>query len=298
MSEHDHHHHHSSENLKVAFFLNLGFTLLEVVGGIWTNSVAILTDAVHDFGDSLSLGLAWYFDKYSKREHTPGHTFGYRRYRLLGGLITGVLLLVGLGFVLYHSIERLSEPAEVRVPGMIALAVLGIAFNGAAVLRVKHGTSLTEKIVSWHLIEDTLGWIAVLIGSLVMLFWDLPIIDPIMSIGIAVFVLWNVIRNLGKVGKVFLQASPEGFDPEEFRRSAEAIEGVESVHHLHSWSVDGESHVFSAHVVRKGNPDEDLRIKNEIRALLDEFPFEHVTLEIENIDDSCPQRPSDQTHED
>lgn len=287
---HDVHHHHSSDNLKVAFFLNFGFTLLEVVGGLWTNSIAILTDAVHDFGDSLSLGLAWYFEKYSKRDHTPGHTFGYRRYRLLGGLITGLLLLIGLGFVLYHSVQRLQEPAEVRAPGMIGLAVLGIVFNGAAVLRVKSGSSLTERIVSWHLIEDTLGWIAVLIGAILMLIWDVPIIDPIMSIGISVFVLWNVARNLAKVGKVFLQASPEGFDADEFIEKAKKVDGVESIHHLHSWSIDGESHVFSAHIVRSGSPEDDVRIKQEVRALLGEFAFEHITLEIENPTDECPQR--------
>lgn len=286
---HDHHH-GSSENLRIAFFLNLAFTIIEIVGGIWTNSIAILSDAVHDLGDSLSLGLAWYFDRLSHKGRTSQLTYGYRRYRLLGGLITGLVLLVGLGFVLWHSVERLFAPQEVRVSGMIGLAVLGILFNGAAVLRVKHGSSLTEKLVSWHLIEDTLGWVAVLVGAGIMAIWDLPIVDPILSIGISLIILWNVGRNLKKVAAVFLQTIPEGFDLDAFLDRAAQIDGVHSLHHIHSWSIDGESHVLSAHVIRENGADQDQRIKQQIRALLDEDTFEHVTLEMESAADDCPQR--------
>lgn len=285
-----HDHPHSNENLKVAFFLNLGFTLLEIVGGIWTNSIAILTDAVHDLADSVSLGLAWYFDRLSEKGRTPRHTYGYRRYRLFGGLITGLLLLVGLSFVLRHSIPRLFDPAPVNAPGMIGLAVLGILFNGAAVLRVRRGSSLTEKLVSWHLIEDTLGWIAVLIGASIMTIRDLPIIDPILSIGISVFVLWNVGRNLKKVLAVFLQTTPEGFSVESFERDTLAIDGIESIHHVHCWSIDGESHVLSAHVVVGSEVKDVAGTKAEVRQLLDPASFEHITLEIEHPGESCPQR--------
>ena len=285
---HDHDH-GSGGNLKIAFFLNLGFTLLEIVGGIWTNSVAILSDAVHDLGDSLSLGLAWYFDRLSQRKRTTQRTFGYQRHRLLGGLVTGVVLLVGLGFVLWHSFQRLFAPGPVHATGMLGLAVLGILFNGAAVLRVRKGTSLTEKIVSWHLIEDTLGWIAVLVGAGIMAIWDVPIVDPILSIGISAIILWNVFRNLRKVADVFLQRAPEGFDLAEFERGALAIDGIESIHHVHSWSIDGESHVLSLHIVRSGGADDAL-LKSRVRALLDERSFSHVTIEVEAAEDACPQR--------
>lgn len=192
------HHHSSSDNLKVAFFLNLVFTIIEIFGGIFTNSIAILTDALHDAGDTASLGLAWYFEKLSGRGPNHKHTYGYVRFRLLGGLITGIVLIAGLSFIFWNAIGRLMAPEPVNAPGMMALAVLGILVNGAAVLRVKKGSSLTEKVVSWHLIEDTLGWAAVLIGAGIMFVWDLPIIDPILSIGISLFVLWNVGRNLKK----------------------------------------------------------------------------------------------------
>ena len=288
------HDHSSSGNLKVAFFLNLGFTILEIIGGFWTNSIAILTDAVHDLADSISLGLAWYFDKISSRGRTARHTYGYRRFRLLGGLITGVMLLAGLGFVLYHAIGRLSDPQEVRAPGMLGLAILGILFNGAAVLRVKSGTSLTEKLVSWHLIEDTLGWVAVLIGAGIMMIWDVPIVDPILSIGISLIVLWNVGRNLKKVFVVLLQTAPENFDADMFESAALEIEGVESLHHIHSWSIDGESHVLSAHLVISPGTDNVAAIKEKVRDLVDSEEFEHVTLETEFPDDHCPQDEADQ----
>jgi len=288
---HDHGHAHSSTgNLKTAFFLNLGFTVLEIAGGLWTNSIAILADAVHDFGDSLSLGLAWYFDRLSRKGRTPGHTFGYRRYRLLGGLVTGLVLLAGLGFVLWHSVGRLMEPEPVRAPGMMLLAVVGILFNGAAVLRVRGGSSLTEKLVSWHLLEDVLGWMAVLVGAVAMSIWDVPILDPILSIGIAAIILWNVFRNLRKVFAVFLQATPEGFDAAAFEREVLSLPGVDSLHHVHSWSIDGESHVLSAHLALAPEAEDPAAVKEEVRALLDPHRFEHVTLETEAASDPpCPQ---------
>lgn len=285
-----HDHDHAGDNLKVAFFLNLGFTLVEILGGFWTNSIAILSDAVHDLGDSLSLGLAWYFERLSHRKGTSQLTYGYRRYRLLGGLITSLVLLAGLCFVLWHSIQRLTHPEPVQAHGMMGLALLGILFNGAAVFRVRRGTSLTEKLVSWHLIEDTLGWVVVLVGAGVMAIWDLPIIDPVLSILIALFIAWNVGKNLKKVAAVFLQTTPEGFDLDAFIEKVESIPGVDSIHHIHSWSLDGERHVFSAHVIRGADSGSDAGLKARIRALLDDHSFEHVTLELEDPGDDCPQR--------
>lgn len=289
MSGHPHDHHDSSGNLEVAFFLNFGFTILEFFGGLWTNSIAILTDSVHDLGDSVSLGLAWYFDRLSRRGRTPRHTYGYRRYRLLGGLITGVLLLVGLGFVLYHAVSRLADPQEVNTPGMMALALLGVLFNGAAVLRLKKGRSLTEKLVTWHLLEDTLGWLAVLVGAGIIAIWKVPIVDPILSIGISFLVLWNVGRNLRQVLLVLLQAAPEGFEADAFERRALQIEGVDSLHHIHSWSIDGESHVLSAHVVLRSEAENAAAIKRMVRELVDPGTFEHITIETEFRGEPCPQ---------
>lgn len=285
---HDHHH-DSGDNLKVAFFLNLGFTIIEIIGGIFTNSIAILSDALHDFGDTASLGLAWYFEKLSGRDRTDQHTYGFKRFRLLGSLVTGFVLIVGLSFVLWNAIGRLVNPESVNAPGMIALAILGILINGAAVLRVKKGSSLTEQVVSWHLLEDTLGWAAVLIGAGIMADWNLPIIDPILSIGISLFILWNVGRNLKKVIRVFLQTTPESFDLTNFENKVCELQGVLSTHHTHSWSLDGETHVLSTHIVMERNTNRPtvLAAKEKVTGLLQNHDFEHVTIEVELEGEPC-----------
>lgn len=286
----DHAHAHgSSGNLQVAFLLNLAFTVIEVVGGLWTNSVAILSDAVHDLGDSMSLGLAWYFDRLSRRERTARHTYGYRRYALLGGLITGLVLIVGLGFILWNAVARLIAPQQVNAPGMMVLAVVGVLFNGAAVLKVRRGSSLTEQVVSWHLLEDTLGWIAVLIGAGVMAVWDLPLIDPLLSVGISLFVLWNVVRNLRKVFNVFIQMVPEAFHLDAFERTVLTHPKVLSIHHTHCWTVDGEVHVLTTHLVldRSATREEMIAAKSLVRSLLDADVFEHVTVDVELEGELC-----------
>lgn len=291
-----HHHapgahvHSSYGSLKVAFYLNLGFTLIEIVGGLMTNSIAILSDAVHDLGDSLSLGLAWYFAKLSRQGATSQSSYGYRRYSLLGGLITAVVLIVGLAFILWNAIPRLFSPEEVNAPGMMILAVVGILFNGAAVMKVRKGASLTEKVVSWHLLEDILGWGAVLVGAGIMSIWNLPIIDPILSIAISLFVLWNVLRNIRKFFDVFLQKVPHSFHLEQFERSLLTVPKVISVHHTHCWSIDGESHVLTTHLVMQGDSsrEEVIQAKNQVRQMLDREAFEHITVDIELEGEECP----------
>lgn len=279
----------STGNLKTAFLLNISFTIIEIIGGLWTNSIAILSDAVHDLGDSLSLGLAWYFDRFSRRSRTAQNTYGHRRYSLLGGLITAVVLMGGLSFVLWHAVNRLFSPEPVNAPGMMLIAAVGVIFNGAAVLKVKSGTSLTERVVSWHLLEDTLGWAAVLLGAGIMAIWDVPVVDPILSIAIALFVFWNVLRNLRQFFDVFLQKVPDTFDVEEFEKSVLAMPKVMSVHHTHSWSIDGESHVLTTHLVMGNSTsrEEIIEAKTRVRDLLDKKVFEHVTVDVELEAELC-----------
>ncbi len=287
---HQHGHNHQSErNLLLAFALNLAFTVLEIAGGFWTNSIAILSDALHDAGDCLSLGLAWYLQTLSARRPDAVFTYGYRRFSTLGALLTGVVLVIGLAFIGFGAVQRLREPAEVRVPGMLALAVIGIAFNGFAAWRLRHGHSLSEQVASWHLLEDTLGWIAVLVGSIVMLIWNLPIIDPLLSLGISVLILWNVVRNLKKVSLVFLQSAPAGFDVAAFDRQMADIPAVIGSHHTYTWTLDGESHVFSTHLVlREGaTRDEIVAAQRRVHELLREQHFAHVTVEIELQGETC-----------
>ena len=189
MAHSHHHHNHSEGNIKVAFLLNLSFAIIELIGGFWTNSVAILSDALHDFGDSLTLGLSWYFAKVARREKDETYTYGYKRFSILAAFINSIVLVTGSIFILFEAIPRLVHPETPNTSGMIILAIGGIIVNGAAAFRLSNGKNLNEKVVYTHLLEDILGWIAVLIGALVMHFFDSPIIDPLLSVLISVYIL-------------------------------------------------------------------------------------------------------------
>lgn len=277
------HDHGAGRNLGIAFLLNFVFVIIEVAGGLWTNSIAILTDALHDGGDAISLGLAWYLQRVAARRPDAKFTYGYRRFSSLGALVTGIVLSVGLAFIVWKAVGRLREPQAVYAPGMLALAVAGIVLNGLAAWTLRGGHSLNEKVASWHLLEDTLGWIAVLAGSGVMMVWDLPVIDPILALLISAFVMWNVLRNLRKVALVFLQRAPLGFDAEAIDTKLREIPGVVGSHHTHTWTLDGERHVFSTHLVMNARSGRDriIEAKRRVHDLLREQHFEHVTIDVE-----------------
>jgi cobalt-zinc-cadmium efflux system protein len=287
--EHHHHHDHATGNLLVAFLLNLAFTGIEVAGGLWTNSVAILSDAVHDAGDCFALGLAWYLQRLAARRADVLFTYGYRRWSSLGALITGVVLIAGLSFIGFEAVQRLRSPEPVKAPGVIGLAVIGVLFNGAAVWRLSRGTSLNEQMARWHLLEDTLGWIAVLIGGVAMTIWNLPILDPLLAVGIAAIVLWNVVRNLRKVAHIFLQGAPPGFDIGAFEKLLVELPLVISSHHTNTWTLDGERHVFSTHLVISpaATREQIVAIKHRVHELLREHHFEHITVEVELEGERC-----------
>ncbi|WP_226585335.1 cation diffusion facilitator family transporter [Halobacillus litoralis] len=289
---HHHHHHHghsTTGKIKTAFFLNLAFTIIELIGGLLTNSMAILSDALHDLGDSLSLGLAWFLQKFSNKEHSEHFSFGYRRFSLLAALINSVVLIAGSIFILTEAVPRLMNPEQPNAQGMIALSILGILVNGAAVFRLSGGSSMNQKVMTWHLLEDVLGWVAVLIVSIVMVFFDVPILDPIASIGITLFILYNVIQNLIQTMRLFLEGVPGGVNLEEIINKMNAIPQVISSHHTHLWSLDGENHAFSTHIVVAENATKKdvCDAKSQVTDILKSIQLEHVTIEVEYEDDPC-----------
>ena len=292
MGHHHHHHSQSSGNIKTAFFLNFSFTILEIIGGILTNSIAILSDALHDLGDSISLGIAWYLDNFSRKDSTSRYSYGYKRFSLLGALINSLVLIGGSLFILSEAIPRIMNPEQAHAPGMIAFAILGVLVNGAAVLKLKNDKSMNAKVVAWHLMEDVLGWVAVLVVGITLLFVNLPVLDPILSILITLYVLYNVIRNLKDTLEVFLQASPSEVSIEDIEQQLLDIEDIKSTHHTHLWSLDGEHHVLTTHaVIDKESSKEDLiSIKLRCKDLFQEHHFEHVTIEMEFEDEDCRMR--------
>jgi cobalt-zinc-cadmium efflux system protein len=276
-------------NLKTAFFLNFAFTLLEIAGGLWTNSVAILSDALHDLGDTVALGASWYLAKVSQKQRDDKFSYGYKRFSLLGALISSLILLGGSGIILVEAVPRLVNPQAVYVPGMIALAIVGILVNGFAVLKLQGAHTHNERIVALHLLEDTLGWVVVLIASVTMLVVNIPILDPILSIAITLYILWQVVKNLRETIAVFLQAIPTDIDTQQLEKILVEKYPVHSIHDLHIWTLDGAYNVLSLHIVVTKNlsVEDTMFFKKQVRQTLHEYGIQHVTIEIEYPEENC-----------
>lgn len=296
MSHHHGHHHHSARdeqgsqrNMAWAFFLNLGFSLIELVGGLVFNSTAILADAVHDLGDSLAIGLAWWLQKFSARTADHRFTYGYRRFSLLGALINTVILTGASIWVLAQAVSRLQDPVMPNATGMLWLAFLGVAVNGYAAWRLRKGQSLNERALNWHLLEDVLGWVAILLLAILLHFFPWPILDPLLSIIFTALILFNVLRLLFATAKVFFQAVPDVELRETILAQLKNLAEVEDVHHLHFWSLDGERHVLTAHLLlRECLPiAAQVALKEKIAAQLAEYHLEHTTFEFEFPGESC-----------
>jgi cobalt-zinc-cadmium efflux system protein len=287
---HTHHHHdHSEGNIKVAFFLNLGFAIIELIGGLWTNSVAILSDALHDLGDSLSLGVSWYFAKVAKKDRNSKFSYGYKRFSVLGALINSIVLITGSIFIVIEAIPRLFNPVNPNTEGMIYLAIGGVIVNGVAAFRLSKGHSLNEKAVYTHLLEDILGWIAVLLGAIVMHFWNLPIIDPALSVLIAIYILFNVFKNLKESFRIILQGTPQDISIDKIHKTILDIPKVLDVHDCHTWSMDGNYHILSIHLVIKDDLalSELESIKHETKKRVSRLGINHTTIEFETDAEDC-----------
>ena len=288
---HGHHHDHPSAtgNIAFAFVLNLFFAIVELIGGFLTNSVAIISDAVHDFGDALSLSVTWYLQKKSDRGSDARYSYGYKRFSLLGALFISVVLLVGSIFVIRAAVLRIITPAEANAQGMFWLAIFGLVVNGVAALRLSKGKSISERAVMLHMMEDVLGWAAVLVVSIVMMFVHAPILDPLLSIGISVWVLFNVYRNIKAALGIMLQQVPEDVDLSGVEKSIMEIPSVDSYHDVHLWSMDGEQNIMTIHIVTKSNLSQQdlISLKQQIREICKTADIGHVTIEFELTGEEC-----------
>lgn len=284
------HHNHSpksnaEKNISIAFILNSVFVVIELVGGLMTNSIAILSDALHDFGDSLSLAIAWFLQRKSKHQRDAKYSYGYKRFSLLGSVFLSGVLTVSSIFIIIEAVKRLITPAEVDAQGMLWLAIFGVLINGAAALRVKKGSSINERSVYLHIMEDVLGWIAVLVVSVIMQFAKFPSLDPLLSLGISLWVLSNVYKNIKATFQIFLQAIPEDIATDELKDKLLKIDGILSIHDLHIWSLDGESHVMTLHLVTRR--EDPTAIKQQVIEIASEYQITHSTIELESPDSTC-----------
>lgn len=277
----------TERNILIAFILNLAFSIFEFIGGAVVGSVAIISDAVHDIGDAASIGISYFLERKSKKQPDKTHTYGYMRYSVIGGVITTVILLLGSAAVIYNAIIRIMSPVEINYDGMIIFAIVGAAVNLLAAFFTREGDSINQKAVNLHMLEDVLGWVLVLVGAVVMRFTDISIIDPLMSIGVAVFILINAVKNLKEVVDLFLEKTPHGIDVEEIKEHILSIEGVSDVHHIHVRSIDGVNNYATMHVVAQGDGHE---IKHKVRDELREHGIGHATLELEAPGEHCHEQ--------
>lgn len=277
----------TQRNILIAFILNFSFSLFELIGGLLIGSVAILSDALHDLGDAVSIGFSFFLEKKSSLAPDDSHTYGYARYSVLGGFITTAILLLGSLTVVYNAVVRIIRPAAIHYDGMILFALVGAAVNLAAAFFTRQGDSLNQKAVNLHMLEDVLGWLVVLVGAVIMRFTDIRILDPLMSIGVAVFIFLHSLGNLKRVGELFLVKTPGGLSPSHLQAHLLALEGILDIHHIHVWSIDGQNAYATMHVVTDGAPH---AVKERLRRELATHGIGHVTLELESPGEPCHER--------
>ena len=294
MDKHEHNHlHDSAGNIKIAFLLNLGFSILEFIGGFLTNSISIFTDSIHDFGDSISIGVSYLLEKKSQKKSNNTYTYGYLRYSLLGAIITSIVLLTGSIIVLYNAIPRLVHVEEINYDAMIIFAVFGVIINGYAAYRTSHADKHNEKAINLHMLEDVMGWIAVLIGSILIKAFKLYIIDPILSILIAIYILYHVYRYLKEVFYIFMEKTPDNININELKNDIkDNFKTINDIHHIHVWTLDGVNNYLTAHILLNDNISKKdiITIKQDIKKYLVSKNIEHSTLEIEYLEEECKSK--------
>lgn len=284
----------TERNILIAFVLNILFSIFEFFGGLFTNSVAILSDSVHDLGDAASIGISYIMEKKSKKEADDKYTYGYIRYSVLGGVITTSILIVGSILVIIGAVKRIFDPEIINYEGMIIFAVFGVILNSIAAFVTKDGDSINQKSVNLHMLEDVLGWIIVLVGAIVMNFTDIDILDSIMSIGVSLFILYNSLKNLKVVIDIFLVKTPNDINIDKLKKHLLEIKGVDDIHHIHVWSIDGYNSYATMHIVSKSKNIS--KIKAEIREELQEFNICHAILETE--EEACSDKKCHVVHSD
>ncbi len=274
----------TEKNIFIAFLLNLIFSLAEFIGGLFTGSIAILSDAVHDFGDATAIGLSFFLEKKSKKQPNEKYTFGSARFSVLGGLISTLILLFGAGFIIYHAVGRFFNPVALHYNGMLILAIVGLFVNLISAKFTHGGHSLNQKAVNLHMLEDAFGWMVVLVGTLVMRFTNFYVLDPILSILLALFILFTSLKNLKEILDVFLIKTPKSIDFDDLKNHLLEIDGVKDAHHFHVWTTDGAALYATLHAVCERY---DSEIKKQIKTELKEHGIVHTTIEIELVGETC-----------
>ena len=264
----------------LAFFLNLSYAIIEFIAGGVFGSSAVLADSVHDLGDAIAIGVSAFLETISNREEDSHYTLGYKRFSLLGALVTAVILMTGSVLVILENITKLFHPQPVNDEGILWLGIIAVSINVLASLVVRKGKTKNESILSLHFLEDTLGWLAVILMAIVLRFTDWYILDPLLSLIISFFILLKAIPRFWSTLKIFLDAVPEGVDIKQVKSDLEQLDHVASINQLNLWTMDGLEKNAIVHVCLKKVEHMEV-CKEAIRAMLKDYGFQNITIEVD-----------------
>ena len=270
----------SKTSIWLAFFLNLSYAIVEFIAGGIFGSSAVLADSVHDLGDTIAIGISAFLEAISNREEDRQYTLGYKRFSLLGALVTAVILMTGSVLVILENITKLFHPQPVNDEGILWLGIIAVSINVLASLVVRKGKTKNESILSLHFLEDTLGWVAVILMAIVLRFSDWYILDPLLSLVISIFILSKAIPRFWSTLKIFLDAVPEGVDIQRVKSDLEQLDHVASINQLNLWTMDGLEKNAIVHVCLKEIEQMEL-CKESIRSKLKDCGFQNITIEID-----------------
>ena len=275
------HHKNASENLAFVFLMNLSFNIIVIIGGLATNSMAIIADCIHDLSDTISIALAWVLEKISQNESSNNYSYGYQRFSILGAIIISIFVIIMACIILSEAIPRLFSPEGIDAEGMLIISIIGLVFKSLSVYRLHGSETFNEKAIFFHQLGDIFEWLAILILSIVLIFWDgAQYLDPFVSIGIALWLIFNLSRNLYKAIQVILQKTPDNFDVNEFKTLIIGIEGVENIDDFHIWSLDGIDSVMTLKIEVDFTKNLD-EIKKEIYTISNKYHVIDITIEFE-----------------
>jgi len=264
----------------IAFFLNLSYAIVEFIAGGIFGSSAVLADSVHDLGDAIAIGISAFLESISNREEDSHYTLGYKRFSLLGAMVTAVILMTGSVLVILENITKIFHPQPVNDEGILWLGIIAVTINVLASLVVRKGKTKNESILSLHFLEDTLGWIAVILMALILRFTDWYILDPLLSLVISFYILSKAIPRFWSTLKIFLDAVPEGVNIQKIETDLAELEHVASINQLNLWTMDGLEKNAIVHVCLEHVKHMEV-CKESIRNLLKESGFQNITIEVD-----------------
>ena len=264
----------------VAFFLNLSYAIVEFIAGGIFGSSAVLADSVHDLGDAIAIGISAFLETISNREEDSHYPLGYKRFSLLGAMVTAVILMTGSVLVILENIAKIFHPQPVNDEGILWLGIIAITINVLASLVIRKGQTKNESILSLHFLEDTLGWVTVILMAIVLRFTDWYILDPLLSLVISFFILSKALPRFWSTLKIFLDAVPEGVDIQKIKTDLAELDHVASINQLNLWTMDGLEKNAIVHVCLKEMEHMET-CKESIRIFLKNCGFQNITIEVD-----------------